>query len=338
MRFLSLFSGIEAASVASAGLGFDPVAFAEIEPFPSALLKHRFPQVPNMGDVSKFKEWPDFGTVDLVCGGAPCQAFSVAGLRAGLADPRGNLTLTFLAVVDKYRPQWVLFENVPGILSSTSHVAPDPCPPAIDLDGDDGPKDGEEVVVTDEYETDESHAFSCFLAGLQELGYGFAYRVLDAQYVRTQSHPWAVPQRRRRVFVVGYLGDWRRAAAVLLDPESLRGNPAPGRKAGQGVTGSLAVRTGGGGGLGTDFDCDGGLICHDVAPTLNAHFGEKQGLEDQHINGGGGLFVCSADRSAGHVEQMVEGIERASRGRGGESGSHDWRRLRCSPCPSRGRL
>src|SRR5690606_34512713 len=112
-----------------------------------------------------------FGTIDLICGGAPCQAFSVAGLRSGLADPRGNLTLTFLAVVDKYRPKWVLFENVPGILSSASHIAPDPREPEAPVDLG---LDGQEVETEDEYDSEEVHAFNSFLAGLSELGYGWA--------------------------------------------------------------------------------------------------------------------------------------------------------------------
>jgi DNA (cytosine-5)-methyltransferase 1 len=94
------------------------------------------------------------------------------------------------------------------------------------------------------------------------------------------------------VFVVGHLGDWRRAAAVLFERESLRGNPPPRREPGQGAAPTISARPTGGGGLGTDFDLDGGLIAADVAPTLNAHFGDKQGLEDQHINGGGGMFVA----------------------------------------------
>ena len=216
---------------------------SEIDKCPSAVLAARFPDAVNLGDMTKFKEWPD-ANVDVLCGGTPCQAFSVAGLREGLADPRGNLSLTYLAIADRYRPKWVVFENVPGIVSSTSHPAPDQCPPGIDLDGDDGPEDGEEVVVTDEYESDESHAFACFLAGLSELGYGFAYRVLDVQFGRTVRFPFAIPQRRRRVFVVGYLGDWRRAAAVLFDRESLSGNPAPRREAGKGTSHAVASSLG----------------------------------------------------------------------------------------------
>jgi len=209
---------------------------SEIDKFPCAVLASRFPHAVNLGDMTKFKEWPD-ANVDVLCGGTPCQSFSVAGLRKGLADPRGNLMLTYLAIADRYRPKWLVWENVPGVLSSN------------------GGRD-----------------FGTFLGGLAELGYGFAYRVLDAQYVRVESHPWAVPQRRRRVFVVGYLGDWRRAAAVLFERESLSGHPAPRREAGQAAP-TIPSRRTGGGGLGTDFDCDGGLIessSGSVAHCLNA--------------------------------------------------------------------
>ena len=121
-----------------------------------------------------------------------------------------------------------------------------------------------------------------------ELGYGIAYRVLDAQYCRVDGFWRAVPQRRRRVFVVGHLGDWRRAAAVLFERASLLGDNPPRRQSRERVAQTISARTQGGGGLGTDFDLDGGLIhCANVAPTLNAAFGDKQGLEDQHINGGG---------------------------------------------------
>ncbi|MGB1214853.1 MAG: DNA cytosine methyltransferase [Pikeienuella sp.] len=208
---------------------------SEIDPFPCAVLKTRFPDAVNLGDMSKFKEWPD-ANIDVLCGGTPCQSFSIAGMRKGLDDPRGNLMLTYLAIAERYRPRWLVWENVPGVLSSN------------------GGRD-----------------FGALLGGLGQIGYGFAYRVLDAQYTRTRSFPRAVPQRRRRVFVVGYLGDWRRAAAVLFDAESLRGNSAPRREAGENVAPTISARTKGGGGLGTDFDCDGGLITsHDAAPCLTA--------------------------------------------------------------------
>jgi DNA (cytosine-5)-methyltransferase 1 len=187
MKFLSVCSGIEAASVAWHPLGWESVAYSEIEPFPCKVLQHHYPDVPNLGDMTKFKEWPD-ADVDVFVGGTPCQSFSVAGLRKGLDDPRGNLMLTYLAIAKRYRPNWLVWENVPGVLSSA--------------DGRD---------------------FGSLLGGLAILGYGFAYRVLDAQY-------FGVAQRRKRVFVVGYLGDWRPAAAVLFERHSLQGHPAPSRE------------------------------------------------------------------------------------------------------------
>ena len=193
LSYVSVCSGIEAASVAWHGLGWRPLAFSEIEPFPSAVLARHWPEVPNLGDLTKYDGWPRSLQPDLVVGGTPCQSFSVAGLRKGLADPRGNLSLVFLGLLERLRPRWVVWENVPGVLS------------------------------------DKSGAFGAFLGGLGKLGYGFAYRVLDAQY-------YGVAQRRRRVFVVGYLGDWRRAGAVLFEPESLRGDSPPRREAGQTVT------------------------------------------------------------------------------------------------------
>jgi DNA (cytosine-5)-methyltransferase 1 len=168
---------------------------SEIEAFPCAVMDHHQPSVPNLGDMTNFQDWPD-ADIDLLVGGTPCQSFSVAGLRKGLADPRGNLALTFLAIASKYAPRWILWENVPGVLSS------------------DGGRD-----------------FGAFLGGLGQCGYGWAYRVLDAQY-------FGVPQRRRRVFVVGYLGDWRAPAAVLFERQSLSGNPAPRRNSGEGITAS----------------------------------------------------------------------------------------------------
>jgi DNA (cytosine-5)-methyltransferase 1 len=189
MRYGSVCSGIEAASVAWHPLGWEPQWFSEIEHFPSAVLKHRFPDVPNLGDMTQLNQNPVFNEqpIDLLVGGTPCQSFSVAGLRKGLADPRGNLMLTFLSIADKRRPKWIVWENVPGVLSSN------------------GGRD-----------------FGTFLGALGELGYGFAYRVLDAQH-------FGVAQRRRRVFVVGYLGDWRPTAAVLFESESLQRDSKPSR-------------------------------------------------------------------------------------------------------------
>lgn len=227
--FGSVCSGIEAASVAWEPLGWRAAFFAEIEPFPAAVLRHHWPEVPNYGDMTRFKDWPDHSgkdghdgkaepdggvgpAIDVLVGGTPCQSFSVAGLRKGLDDPRGNLALTFLAIAARYRPRWVVWENVPGVLSSG------------------GGRD-----------------FGAFLGGLGQLGYGWAYRVLDAQY-------FGVAQRRRRVFVVGHLGDERCAQAVLFERESLRGDTPPRREAGQGTARSLAAGTEGSGGYRNDAD------------------------------------------------------------------------------------
>jgi DNA (cytosine-5)-methyltransferase 1 len=190
MKYLSVCSGIEAATVAWHPLGWEPVGFSEIEPFPSAVLAHHYPHIPNLGDMTKFQEWPlDAGAIDLLVGGTPCQSFSVAGLRQGLRDPRGNLMLTYLAIAARLRPRWVVWENVPGVLSSN------------------GGRD-----------------FGSFLGGLVQLGYGVSYRILDAQWCRTHGHPNAQPQRRRRVFVVGCLGDATAAAKVLFERESVLRN------------------------------------------------------------------------------------------------------------------
>ena len=249
MRYLSVCSGIEAASVAWEPFGWQCAGLSEIEKFPRAVLEHRLgavpvdwghrhsPQsnlLPLFGDFTRI-DAPHVGPVDLLVGGTPCQSFSMAGKRLGLDDPRGHLTLEYLALARRIRPRWVVWENVPGVLS------------------DDG-----------------GRTLGTFLHLLGQCGYGWAYRVLDAQFVRVDGFGRAVPQRRRRVFVVGHIGSAARAAAVLFDRESLRGDSAPRREAGQGVASTISARSKGGGGLGTDFDCDGGLICRPVSPALKA--------------------------------------------------------------------
>jgi DNA (cytosine-5)-methyltransferase 1 len=193
MKYLSVCSGIEAATTAWHELGWTPSAFSEIEKFPSAVLEHHYPKVPNVGDMTKYKEW-DIGTIDLLVGGTPCQSFSVAGLRKGLDDPRGNLALVYCGILDRFKPKWFIWENVPGVLSSS------------------GGRD-----------------FGSFLGAISELGYGYAYRILDAQY-------FGVAQRRRRVFVVGHLGDWRPAASVLFESESLSRDSKPSRTQREGTS------------------------------------------------------------------------------------------------------
>ena len=118
MNYLSVCSGIEAATIAWHHMGWKPVGFSEIEKFPSQVLAHHYPQVTNFGDMTKYKEWQINDPIGLLVGGTPCQSFSVAGLRKGLEDPRGNLALTYVGILDHFRPKWFIWENVPGVLSS----------------------------------------------------------------------------------------------------------------------------------------------------------------------------------------------------------------------------
>ncbi|MBB4192773.1 DNA cytosine methyltransferase [Rhizobium aethiopicum] len=241
IRFLSVCSGIEAASAAWRSLNWQAVAFSEIEKFPSAVLKHHYPDVPNLGDFTKIDP-RRLGRVDILCGGTPCQAFSVAGLRQSLADARGNLSLEFVRLAhelaDGNRLRNVVWENVVGVLST------------------------------------KDNAFGCFLAGLVGAdaaieppargkwpGAGMvsgpkgraAWRVLDAQY-------FGVAQRRRRVIVVADFANGADPAAVLFEQDGLRRHSPPSREAGKDVAPTISARTKGGGGLGTDFDLDGGLV------------------------------------------------------------------------------
>lgn len=169
----SFCSGISGESVACRPLGWRTQWFGEIDPAACAVLSHHYPEVPNYGDITRIGSLPP---VDAVVGGTPCQSYSIGGSRTGLADPRGQLTLHFLRLVGELQPRWVVWENVPGVLSSN------------------GGRD-----------------FGAFLAGLEDCGYGWAYRILDLR-------SWGVPQRRRRVFVLGHRGDMRPAASVLFPP------------------------------------------------------------------------------------------------------------------------
>jgi DNA (cytosine-5)-methyltransferase 1 len=254
MRYLSVCSGIEAASCAWHWLGWQPVGFAEIEDFPSAVLAHRYPGVKNYGDFTSIARSPELiaeiGPVDVLVGGTPCQSFSVAGLRGGLSDERGNLALEFFRLAEAVKPRWILWENVPGVLSSG--------------DGRD---------------------FGAILGAMAYLGYGYAWRVLDAQY-------FGVPQRRRRVFLVGHSGGaCESPATVLFEPEGVRRDPPQKRKARKGAA---APASAGPGERGEGFQ--GGDIARERWPadktcTLNTLYGTKMGLEDQHVFAGASMFV-----------------------------------------------
>ena len=247
MKYISFCSGIEAATAAWHPLGWKPLAFCEIDKFPSRVLAHHYPSVPNLGDFTAV-DWSAWtGKADICVGGTPCQAFSVAGLRKSLRDERGNLSLEFIRAVNIIRPQYVVWENVPGVLSTSDN------------------------------------AFGCFLAGLVgceepivfEHGWPDAgvvdgplrtacWRVLDAQY-------FGLAQRRRRVFVVASAGDGTHPAEILFEWESLRRDSPPRREAGEGVAGVLEARSkGGGGGPGAGTDGARAGYLQPVAMCLNA--------------------------------------------------------------------
>jgi DNA (cytosine-5)-methyltransferase 1 len=309
LTFGSVCSGIEAASVAWEPLGFWAEWFSEIESFPSAVLAHHWPDVPNLGDMLALPGLVSAGKIaapDVLVGGTPCQAFSVAGNRESLADARGGLTLAYVELadaIDRQRardgqdPCIIVWENVPGVLST------------------------------------KDNAFGCFLAGLAGedvpllppgkrwtnaglvLGpkRAVAWRILDAQY-------FGLAQRRRRVFVVASARDGFDPSAVLLEFDGVRRDSAPRREAGQDAAadaGRRASSTGSHwgavtnphpslnqshntGGIGASnqevFSQRGSGLTWParIASTLNAAFGSKQGLEDQHINQGAPLFVPSA--------------------------------------------
>ena len=252
MRYGSICSGVEAASLAWAPLGWTPAFFAEVEPFPSAVLMQRWDatrplrpldpataetekekvlrarwakeiarmprtgSVPNLGDFTKTKPTDYDGPIDLLVGGTPCQSFSIAGLRRGLADPRGNLMLEFTRLAFRTRPRWVVWENVPGVLTSGTKGSDFAsflsllCGWEVKPPADGWRRSG---ICT--------NAPGCF---------GVAWRVLDAQYTRVSEFPRALPQRRRRVIVVGHLDSWTRAAEVLFDGEMRGGNTPPRRE------------------------------------------------------------------------------------------------------------
>ena len=205
MRYASVCSGVEAASLAWEPLGWEPVWFSQYDPehnykngpdFPSAVLAAHWPHVPNLGDMTKLKQNEVYQNeqFDLLVGGTPCQDYSVAGLRKGLDGERGQLTLEFVRLLEDKQPRWFVWENVPGVLTSN-----------------------------------KGHDFATFINDIKEVGYSICWRIIDAQYC-------GVPQRRRRIFVVGYLGDdWRPSAAVLIERQSMPGYFKPSRKTGQEV-------------------------------------------------------------------------------------------------------
>lgn len=241
MRYVSIFSGVEAATLAWEPLGWEPVCFAESDEFPSAVLAERYPDVPNVGDVTKM-DWRRYrGKADLVVGGSPCQSFSVAGRREGLQGESG-LMFEYIRAVREIRPRWFLWENVPGALSS-----------------------------------ENGEAFRQILSEMDKLGYGLAWRILDAQF-------FGVAQRRRRLFLVGHLGACP-PVGVLIERESMRG----GLESSAEKRASLAEEAGGGPrGAGLECRADGPITMADL--NSNAAIGYDM-VGTLHV-GGDAPSVC----------------------------------------------
>lgn len=220
MKYISICSGIEAATVAWHGLGWTPLAFSEIDAFPSSVLSHHYPSVPNLGDMTKYREWPEeiLAECDLLVGGTPCQAFSVAGQRRSLDDERGNLSLIYVHLfhhINEVRkrhgrpPTIALWENVPGVLSTKDNAF------GCFISG--------LLGVDDTLETQDGKWPKAGFLGSETVRVG--YRILDAQY-------FAVAQRRRRVFLVAVpcelverLGKRACPSEILSLPESVLGDP-----------------------------------------------------------------------------------------------------------------
>ena len=250
LRYISLFSGIEAVSVALDGGPWEPVAFCEIDGFPSEVLAYHWPDVPNLGDITKVDWTPYVDKVDVVFGGSPCTSFSTAGKREGLKGESG-LMFEYIRCVREVRPRWFVWENVPGALSS-----------------------------------EHGGAFRQLLSEMDALGYGLAWRVLDAQF-------FGVAQRRERLFLVGSLGTMR-SSEVLFEREGMPWDYSSSRDKRKALAGESSRRSGesdsgpGGRGEGGAAD-DGGCLTTgenqsqrdevrlmDVPGALSAQSGSKQ--------------------------------------------------------------
>lgn len=271
MKYVSVCSGVEAATLAWEKLGWQAIWFSEIDPFPSAVLNQRWPNVPNMGDMTKIEVKEENGNqiftngngtvvsvpgrVDLLVGGTPCQSFSVAGKREGL-DGASGLARTYVELLKTIKPKWFVWENVPGVFSS---------------------KDKESGV----------YDFNFLMQQFADCGYSLAWRVLDAQWVRVDSFPRAIPQRRRRVFVVGYLGDdWEKPCKVLFEPEGEFRNTPPSRIKGKGFTRDIETSINESSWIGKSIYGDssfGGYSLTNISPTLRC--GGHTSSTDLILNG-----------------------------------------------------
>lgn len=237
MKVGSLFTGIGGLDLGLERAGMKIQWQVEIDSFARKVLQKHWPEVPKYDDIRKIRGG-ELEPVALVCGGFPCQDLSLAGKRAGLAGKQSGLFFEFMRIIADVRPRWVVIENVPGLLSSNKR-----------------------------------RDMGTVLGALAELGYGYAYRVLDAQY-------FGVAQRRRRVFIVGYLGDGASAAKVLFEPESCEGDPPPGREAGQKVAGTLG---GGSGNRGWASDTERMTFIPETAKSLTSVANRQDGSVDTYV-------------------------------------------------------
>lgn len=293
MNFLSLCSGIDAASVAFTPLGWIAVGFSEIEPYPCAVLAQHYPHVPNYGDMMGYGQWPRtmYASLDAIVGGPPCQAFSVAGARQSLDDARGNLTLTYAKLLNHAdtirteagRPAIVgLYENVPGILSTKDNAFG--CLLAALVGEDDAlvppgpdPKPGKSWKWPNA---------GCVVGPQRTV----AWRVCDAQY-------FGLAQRRKRVFVVASARADFDPVAVLFEFHGVRRDTAPSRQAWENAAGPLDARAGNGGFPGSDGAC-----ANHVVGTLDASYGRLQGCSGLDINRGCSTLVAfGGNRCSGAI-------------------------------------
>ena len=316
IRYGSVCSGVEAASLAWQPLGWEPAFFAEVEPFPCAVLQQRFGAtkpmrpldpddatdekdrkmreawlkqinrlpdggtIPNLGDFTKIRKEDYHGDIDLLVGGTPCQDVSTAGKRAGFGGARSSLAIDFVRLAYELGCQWFVWENVPGVFSSNGGGD---FATLLSLFA------GREIGVPE-----QGFNSAGFVCPTRRDRFGMAWRVLDSQFTRTPRFPFAIPQRRRRVFLVGCLGSWERAATALLEPERMCWNTPTRRKtrpssAGhpQGGTESASAIEGGG---------KGALVGDDLSHTLQT--------------GNERPFICTVDKHMCRTFDIAPTIEK----------------------------
>lgn len=300
LNMATICSGIGAPEVASIGLNYAHQFMAEIEPFPSAVLAHHWPHVPNLGDMTKIDGEAWRGKVDVLVGGTPCQAFSVAGKRESLNDERGNLTLKFVELCDAINPAYVVWENVPGVLSTADNAF------GCFLGALSG-NDGELFPAGDGW----SNA-GCVIGPRRKL----AWRILDAQY-------FGLAQRRRRVFVVACPRNGADPCEVLFEREGVQRHSAPSREKGKGFAGVAGTLSANRGGLDRPA---GNANTHAVAFAQNqlgeVRTGEVANTLNQNFNASGRNTPCVA--AIGWSEELTASKELAGTLQyGGQGGRHD---------------